>query len=72
MSRKKHEKLIIFIKNGKFIYFFYNAKYVCLICWTTKKGNLENHFSTMNTKFYIDFLPKTEVRKIQLENLRLN
>ncbi|KAF0751864.1 zinc finger BED domain-containing protein 5-like [Aphis craccivora] len=50
-------------------------KCICLICQltisTTKKGNLERHFRTTHSKFDIDFPPKTEVRKKQLEKLKL-
>jgi hypothetical protein len=48
---------------------------ICLICRitisTTKKGNLERYFRTTHSKFDIDFPPKTEVRKKQLEKLKL-
>ncbi|XP_026816124.1 general transcription factor II-I repeat domain-containing protein 2A-like [Rhopalosiphum maidis] len=50
-------------------------KCICLICQitisTTKKCNLERHFRTTHSKFDIDFRPKTEVRKKQLEKLKL-
>jgi len=36
-----------------------------------KKGNLERYFKTTHSTFDIDFPPKTEIRKKQLEKLKL-
>lgn len=60
--------------NG-FFFTMLKEKCICLICQitisTTKKGNLERHFRSTHSKFYIDLPPRTEVRKKQLDKLKL-
>ena len=50
------------------------SKCVCLVCQSTvaipKKGNVERNFRTLHGKYDTEFLPKSELRKTKVKELK--